>query len=149
MFTTDNKYNSTTFDSSYCLVTIYIPFEINIQEIAIVVDPYLSGTLYTTEFTKYRVLYIVIQSSLLLLVYFVPDLDRSKFIEILPLSLSKELVLYLYSRNVVAVVAGCNTGVILTNNLAKRLNLPGNNPLKSAIRYYKDQIHKALKLCSL
>ena len=48
-----------------------------------------------------------------------------------------------------AVVAGYNTGVVLTDDLAKKLDLPRNNASKSPIRRYKDQIHQVLKLQGL
>ena len=121
----------------------------NASEIAIVVDPYSSGALYQSEFAKHGVSCIAIQSSLPLPAHFVQDLDPSKFIEVLPPSSSKELASRLYGLNVVAVVAGCDTGVVLTDDLAEKLDLPGNDASKSPIRRYKDQMHQVLKLRGL
>jgi hypothetical protein len=85
-----------------------------------------------------------IQSSLPLPVHFVQDFIPSDFIEVL--SPSNELLSSFSVRNivaVVAVVAGCDTGVILTDGLS------GNDSATSLIRRYKDQMHVALEECGL
>jgi hypothetical protein len=118
-------------------------------KIAIIIEPYFSGDLYASEFAKHRVLYIAIQSSLLLPKHFLQDFHPLNYIKVLSLSPSNKLASLLSARNFSAVVAGCNTAVILTDELSERLGLSGNNSSKSAIQQYKDQMHKALKLCGL
>jgi biotin carboxylase len=118
-------------------------------KIAIIVDPYSSGALYASEFAKHGVLCIAIQSSLPLPAHFLQDFDLLNYIEVLSPSPSDELASRLSARNVVAVVAGCDTAVILTDELSERLGLSGNDSSKSAIRRYKDQMHEALKLRGL
>ena len=118
-------------------------------KIAVIVDPYSSSTLYVSEFTKHRVSCIAIQSSLPLPAHFLQDFDPLNFIEVLSPSPSDELASRLSGRNVVAVVAGCDTAVMLTDELCERLGLSGNDPATSAVRRYKDQMHEALKLRGL
>jgi hypothetical protein len=138
-----------TSDAFFVSIATQSILKMNASKIAIVVDPYSSGALYQSEFAKHGVSCIAIQSSLPLPAHFVQDLDPSKFIEVLLPSPSKELASRLYGLNVVAVVAGCDTGVMLTDDLAERLGLPGNDPSKSVIRRYKDQMQEALKLRGL
>jgi biotin carboxylase len=118
-------------------------------KIAVIVDPYSSGTLYASEFAKHGVSCIAIQSSLPLPAHFLQDFDPLNFIEVLPPSPGYELASRLSTRNVVAVVAGCDTAVVLTDELCERLGLSGNDSSTSAIRRYKDQMHEALKLRGL
>ena len=118
-------------------------------KIAVIVDPYSSGALYASEFAKHGVLCIAIQSSLPLPAHFLQDFDPSNFIEVLSPSPSWELASHLSARNVVAVVAGCDTAVMLTDELSERLGISGNDSSTSAIRRFKDQMHEALKLRGL
>jgi hypothetical protein len=114
-----------------------------VSKIAIVVDPYSSGALYVSEFAKHRVSCIAIQSSLLLLVHFVQDFILLDFIEVL--SPTNELLLSLSAWNIVAIVAGCNTRVILADSLLKILGLSRNDPAILLIWHYKDQMNMALE----
>lgn len=77
--------------------------------------------------------------------HFQQDFDSLSFIEVLSSSSSHKLALRLSSRNVVAVVAGCDTAVALTDELSEKLGVSGNDPLTSEIRRYKDKMHEALK----
>lgn len=117
------------------------------SKIAVIVDPYSSGALYESEFAKHGVKCIGIQSSHLLPAHFVQDLDRSKYTEVL--CASPNLTSRLCVQDIVAVVAGCDTGVALADDLAQSLGVLGNDPSKSATRRYKDQMHEALKLRGL
>jgi biotin carboxylase len=81
--------------------------------------------------------------------HFLQGFDPLDFIEVLSPSPSNELASRLSAQNVVAVVAGCDTGVILTDDLSERLGLSGNDSSKSVIRRYKDQMQEALKLRGL
>ena len=117
------------------------------RKIAIIVDPYSSGALYAPKFSEHGVSCIAVQSSLPLPVHFVDDFIPSDYIEVL--SPSNEQLSCLSAQNVVAVIAGCDTGVVLTDDLSRRLGLQGNDPSKSAVRRYKDQMHEALKLGGL
>lgn len=143
------KQDSITSDGAL----FYYPFKggikMNTLKIAIVVDPYSSGALYASEFAKHEVSCIAIQSSLPLPAHFLRDFDPLSFIQVLPPSPSHELASHLSTRNVVAVVAGCDTAVMLTDELSKTLGLSGNDSSTSAIRRYKDQMHEALKLRGL
>jgi predicted ATP-grasp superfamily ATP-dependent carboligase len=120
------------------------------SKIAVIVDPYSSGALYASEFAKHGVFCIAIQSSLPVPAHFLQDFDPLNFIEILPPSPSHELASRLSARNVVAVVAGCDTAIAMTDELSNELGLSfRNDPATSAIRRYKDQMHEALKACGL
>lgn len=111
---------------------------------AVIVDPYSSGALYQSEFAKHGVPCIAVQTRLPVPVHF-RDFDGSKYTEVLPPMLRTELVALLRAQNIVAVVAGCDTGVAMADDLAAELGLPGNNPSDSVIRRCKDQMQEALK----
>lgn len=115
----------------------------NTLQIAVIVDPYSSSTLYVSEFVKYKVSCIAIQSSLLLLVHFVQNFILSDFIKVLPLT--NKLLLSLSAQNIVAIVAGCDTRVSLADSLSKILSLSRNDPITSLIWRYKDQMYIALE----
>jgi hypothetical protein len=123
--------------------------EMSVPKIAIIIDPYSSGALYAPEFAEHSAYCIAIQSSLPLPAHFLQDFDALNFIKVLSPSSSHKLALHLSARNIVAVVASCNTAIALTDKLSERLGVAGNDPSTSEIQRYKDQMHEALKSCSV
>ena len=103
------------------------------SKIAIIVDPYSSGALYASKFAEYKVSCIAVQSSHTPPAHFVHDFIPLGFIQVLSPNHEEqdyieELLSQLSTLNIVAVVAGCDTGVILTDQLSERLHLSGNDP---------------------
>ena len=114
----------------------------NASKIAVVVDPYSSGAYYALEFEKHKIPCIAIQSNSLP-AHFVREFDPSHFIKVL--SPGDNYLSHLSVWNVVAVVAGCDTGVVLTDALSKRLHVSGNDPTTSFTRRDKHLMHEALE----
>lgn len=59
------------------------------------------------------------------------------------------LIQQLKVMNVVHIIAGTETGVFLADVLAKKLELPGNNPNTSILRRNKYKMHEALRMSNI
>jgi ATP-grasp domain len=111
-----------------------------------IVDAFSTGASLAPYFKKkgYQLVHVQSSNDIVedLLVTFKPEDFNNLFIFQDNL---EELHQQLKELNVVHVIAGTETGVFLTDLLAKKLDLPGNDPSTSVLRRNKYEMHEALK----
>ena len=112
-------------------------------EKVVIVDPYSSGALYAPEFAKHGYACFALQSGNVIPAHFAHDLEASNFIAVF--QSIERFVSDVKPNSVAAFVAGCDTGVALSDKLAERYGLPGNDFATSDARRLKHAMHEALK----
>lgn len=116
------------------------------KKTAIVVDPHSSGAYYASEFKKHGIACMAILS-IEPPAHFSRDFDQSSYS--LVLSPGDDYLLFPPAEDIVAVVAGCDTGVVLADQLSKNLGLDGNDPETSLIRRDKHRMQVALQMAGV
>jgi biotin carboxylase len=108
----------------------------------IIVDPFSSGHMYGKAFIKQGFKCIAILSSKDIPTYLTKSLIESDFIKIY--NWDPNIIDELRKMNPIAVVAGTETGVYLTDLLAEKLGLEGNPVVSSGLRRNKYEMQLAL-----
>ena len=109
----------------------------------VVVDPYSAGALYAPEFAKHGRACIALQSADYIPPHFAGDLDPSMFVDVY--GSVDRFTAEVQPGSVLNFVAGCDTGAALSDTLAARYRVPGNDPATSDSRRLKHAMHEALR----
>jgi len=108
----------------------------------VIVDPFSTGKLYAPLLNARGLNCIAVISRPDLPAHFTHDLVAEHFTQVL--AWHPELVETLDALGVVAVIAGCETAIHLTDHLTEALGLPGNSPATSDQRRNKYTMQQAL-----
>ncbi|WP_455921355.1 ATP-grasp domain-containing protein [Pseudomonas putida] len=109
----------------------------------VIVDPFSTGSLYAPLFNARGLNCIAVISRPDLPTHFTQDLMPEHFTQVL--AWSPEVVQTLDALGVLAVIAGCETAIHLTDRLTEHLGLKGNNPATSDARRNKFTMQQALQ----
>jgi biotin carboxylase len=116
-------------------------------DVVIIVDPYSTGALYAPAFRQLGVSCWALRSSDNVPRHFTCDFRPDDFAR--SFTSAGDLLREVTSESVRAVVAGCETGVTLTDHIASKLGVLGNDPATSRRRRHKDEMQKALQQAGL
>lgn len=109
----------------------------------VIVDPFSTGKLYAPLFNALGLSCIAVISRPDLPAHFTQDLTPEHFTHLL--DCNPDIAETLDTLGVLAVIAGCETAIHLTDRLAKHLGLRGNSPVTSGARRNKYIMQQALE----
>ncbi|WP_013334268.1 ATP-grasp domain-containing protein [Gloeothece verrucosa] len=116
---------------------------LNTQPAIIIVDPFSTGRFYAPLFAARGYQCLAVISSPNIPEHLIGDLQKQDFSDIF---IWNETLLNVFKEvNIVAVVAGCETGVFLTDYLTDRLAIRGNPLATTDVRRHKHIMQKALE----
>ena len=123
------------------------------RELAVIVDAYSTGSCLPTEFEKFGIGCVHVQSSPDIpadfLATFQPSDFQQHFVVGVPGSVEDIAADLTRLAPVVCVIAGTETGVETAERLAQLLHVPGNDPRTSRLRRDKYEMHERLKEAGL
>ncbi len=108
----------------------------------IIVDPFSTGQMYANAFSKKGVECVAIISSKTIAASFINSMIKTDFTKIY--NWDPKIIKELKKLNPLAVVAGCETAIYLTDFLADKLGVRGNPVDSSNIRRKKHEMQLAL-----
>jgi biotin carboxylase len=115
----------------------------DLKRVIIIVDPFSTGRFYAPLFSAKNYHCIAVISSNDIPNHLSDDLQKQDFLEIF--IWNETLLEILINMEVVAVVAGCETGVYLADYLTNELEISGNPLATTESRRHKHTMQKALE----
>lgn len=116
---------------------------LNFQRTIVIVDPFSTGRFYAPLFTDRGYRCIAVISNDDIPEHLLGDLQKKDFSDVF---VWNETLLNLFKNfTIVAIVAGCETGVYLTDYLTDRLGVKGNSLATTDARRHKHIMQKALE----
>jgi biotin carboxylase len=116
-------------------------------DVVIIVDPYSTGVLYAPVFRQLGFSCWAVRSSNDIPEHFTCDFEPENFAR--TFSSAAEVLREAVPGSILAVVAGCETGVAAADQLAKEFDVRGNDPATSHRRRHKDKMQRALREAGL
>lgn len=113
------------------------------QGVIVIVDPFSTGRFYAPLFAARGYRCIAVISNNDIPEYLLGDLQKQDFSDIF--IWNETLLNFFKEIRIVALVAGCETGVYLTDYLAARLGVRGNPLATTGVRRHKHIMQNALK----
>lgn len=116
---------------------------LDFQRVIVIVDPFSTGRFYAPLFADRGYRCIAVISNKDIPEHLVGDLQEQDFSDVL--IWNEALLNFFKEVTIVAVVAGCETGVYLTDYLTDRLGVRGNSLALTDARRHKHVMQKALE----
>ncbi|MGL5087729.1 MAG: ATP-grasp domain-containing protein [Clostridium sp.] len=113
------------------------------MDTVIIVDPFSTGCLYAKAFSKRGIDCVAVISSNSIPSHFTESMIETDFIQVY--TWNSEIINELRKINPIAVIAGCETAIYLTDYLGEKLELKGNPVSSSNVRRRKDEMQLALR----